>query len=277
MFSEFIDNFDASYLMPIAGLCLLGYWLLKTSLGRTALINSQPRRNWMPSAFPWVFLLMWFCVTVIIVFIIDYLTAKSSDQEVVFVQTVAQTLVNAAFSIAALIAAKNFFARRLKGFGLNFRKIPKDIVFAFAYLFAVIPVVYAALRLTFLIGKLIFGSDFEIEPHEQIEMIHDYTQPAIQMAILIGGALVTPFFEEVLFRGLIQTTIRSYNIRPWLAIAITSVIFTLLHPSGLQPAVFVLGMLLGYAYEKSGSLFRPMFIHALFNGMTLITAINASR
>jgi membrane protease YdiL (CAAX protease family) len=276
MFREFFDNFDASYLIPLSGLCLFGYWLLNTSLGRKALTNSQPKRNRMPSVFPWAFLLMWFCVTIISVFIIDSLTAKSSDQKGVFIQTIVQALVNVAFGIAALIAAKNYFARRLKGFGLNFRKIPQDIIFAFAYLFAVVPVVYAVLQVTFVIGRLVFGGDFQIEPHEQIEMIKNYTQPAIQAAIFISGAIVTPFFEEVLFRGLIQTTIRSYNIKPWPAIVITSVIFTLLHPSGLQPAVFVLGMLLGYAYEKSGSLFRPMFIHALFNGMTLIVAISAS-
>jgi membrane protease YdiL (CAAX protease family) len=26
---------------------------------------------------------------------------------------------------------------------------------------------------------------------------------------------------------------------------------------------------LGYAYEKSGSLFRPIFMHVFFNGMTM--------
>ncbi len=276
MFKEFIYNFDASCLIPISGLCLLGYWLLKTSLGRRALIDSWPRRNMMPSAFPWAFLLLWLCVILIAAYIIDFLTAKSSEEKLIFIQTVTQAVINIAFAIGALIAAGNFFARRLKGFGLNFRKIPKDIIFAFSYLFAVIPVVYAVLQATFIIGKLIYGGDFQIERHEQIELVQNYTQPAIQAAILIGGALVTPFFEEVLFRGLIQSTIRSYNIRPWPAIVITSVIFTLFHPFGLQPAVFVLGMLLGYAYEKSGSLFRPMFIHALFNGLTLITAISRS-
>ncbi len=276
MFDEFFDNFDASYLIPISGLCLFGYWLLNTSLGRRALIDSRPRRNRMSSAFPWVFLLLWFCITIIAAFIIDSLTAKSSEQEVVFIQTVAQALINVAFAFVALIAAGKFFARRLKGFGINLKKIPKDLIFAFSYLFAVVPVVYAALQATFVIGRLVFGGDFQIQPHEQIEMIESYTQPAIQAAILISGALVTPFFEEILFRGLIQSSIRSYNIRPWPAIVITSIIFTLLHPSGLQPAVFVLGMLLGYAYEKSGSLFRPMFIHALFNGLTLITAISRS-
>jgi membrane protease YdiL (CAAX protease family) len=276
MYREFIDNFDVSYLIPLSGLCLFGYWLLKTSLGRSALAGSRPRRNSMPSAFPWIFLLLWFCVIIIATFIIDFLTAKSSEEKLVFIQTVTQAVINAAFGIGALMAVRSYFVRRLKGFGLNFKKIPKDIIFAFSYLFAVVPVVYAVLRATFLVGKLIFGADFQIEPHEQIEMIKDYTQPAIQAAILISGALVTPFFEEVLFRGLIQTTIRSYNIKPWPAIILTSIVFTLLHPSGLQPAVFVLGMLLGYAYEKSGSLFRSMFIHALFNGISLIAAISQS-
>jgi membrane protease YdiL (CAAX protease family) len=37
------------------------------------------------------------------------------------------------------------------------------------------------------------------------------------------------------------------------------------------PALFVLGVGMGYAYEKSGSLWRPIFIHALFNGVTILS------
>jgi membrane protease YdiL (CAAX protease family) len=30
---------------------------------------------------------------------------------------------------------------------------------------------------------------------------------------------------------------------------------------------------LGYSYEKSGSLLRPIFMHALFNGITIAAAL----
>jgi membrane protease YdiL (CAAX protease family) len=228
----------------------------------------------MPAAFPWFFLLLWFCITVLASFIVNSLTAESSDDRQVFVQAVVQAVINTAFGIGALIAARGYFARRLKGFGINFKKIPADFLFALGYLFAVLPVVFASLQATLLVGRLIYGGDYQIAQHEEIQLVRSYTQPAIRTAILVSGAIITPFFEEVLFRGLIQSTIRSYVLRPWLAIVISSVIFAAVHPSAHWAAVFVLGMLLGYAYEKSGSLFRPMFIHCLFNGLTILAAIS---
>jgi membrane protease YdiL (CAAX protease family) len=35
-----------------------------------------------------------------------------------------------------------------------------------------------------------------------------------------------------------------------------------------------LALYLGYAYEKSGSLLRPIFVHAMFNAMSVITVLN---
>jgi membrane protease YdiL (CAAX protease family) len=110
--------------------------------------------------------------------------------------------------------------------------------------------------------------------------------------------------EEILFRGLFQTMIRTFlEHRPaslgsdqihlwrtksetclttvkirnkaWLAIAICSVIFATIHTNAAHwPALFVLGACMGYSYEKSGSLFRPIFIHSLFNGVTIVAALN---
>jgi len=276
MFREFIDKFDVSVLWPILGLCLFGYWLIKTSLGRRALVDSRVRRNIMPAVFPWAFLLLWFCVAVVSAFVVDSLSAGASEGRQVLLQVITQCIINTAFGIGALIAARNYFARRLKGFGIDFKKIPKDILFSFSYLFAVLPVVFAALQATLVVGRLIYGGDYQIERHEELELIRSYTQPSIRAAILISGSIVTPFFEEIMFRGLIQSTIRSYVAGPWLAIIISSAVFTIVHPQAHWAAVFVLGMLLGYSYEKSGSLFRPMFIHVLFNGLTIMLMINQS-
>ena len=106
---------------------------------------------------------------------------------------------------------------------------------------------------------------------------------------------VVPLLEEMLFRGLFQTTIRSYiesfrslmvrESKPekeqakyingaWLAIVISSLLFTINHANaGHFPALFVLGVCLGYSYEKSGSLFRPVFIHAIFNAISVIATL----
>ena len=37
------------------------------------------------------------------------------------------------------------------------------------------------------------------------------------------------------------------------------------------PALFTLSMGIGYAYEKSGSLWQAIFVHAMFNGWTVLS------
>jgi len=44
--------------------------------------------------------------------------------------------------------------------------------------------------------------------------------------------------------------------------------------AGHWPALLVLSMSMGYAYEKSGSLFRPIFIHSIFNATSIIATLN---
>ena len=84
-----------------------------------------------------------------------------------------------------------------------------------------------------------------------------------------------PVFEEFLFRGLIQSTARSYLKSPWLAIIATSLLFALMHLPEHWPAIFILSLAIGYSYERSGSLFRPIFIHIMFNTANVCAALLA--
>jgi hypothetical protein len=93
--------------------------------------------------------------------------------------------------------------------------------------------------------------------------------------IVFTTIVVVPFAEELVFRGMLQTLLRSYIVRPWPAIIIASFIFIIFHIDTLHwPALFVLALCLGYAYEKSGSLFRSIFIHSMFNALSVVSALN---
>jgi hypothetical protein len=109
--------------------------------------------------------------------------------------------------------------------------------------------------------------------HQGIDIVTESTVVSLQVIVIVGAVVIAPVSEELLFRGLFQTTLRSYSERPWLSIFITSLIFASVHENVTHwPALFVLAVGMGYAYEKSGSLWRPIFIHALFNGLTLLAA-----
>ena len=53
----------------------------------------------------------------------------------------------------------------------------------------------------------------------------------------------------------------------WLAVAVTSVMFALVHPLWTAPIIFFLAMILGYVYERTGNLWAVILLHATFNSI----------
>ena len=95
--------------------------------------------------------------------------------------------------------------------------------------------------------------------------------------VLLGLSVVVmaPLSEEVFFRGLVQSMLRRYLHRPWVAVVVTGLLFSLLHwPYWYSmPALLALGIAIGYNYERTGRLWAPILIHALFNALNLALKI----
>ena len=264
----------------LAGLILFGLWLLKTSFGRNALADSKPRRNNMPSYLPFIPLFIWFVATSLAVAVAPHLVGDLQGWQGAFLDNLVRS-AGAITAIAVIIfLARVFFARRLKGFGLNVKTIHKDFLAAFVNLLSVWPLVMTAIVATIFFGKLIYGQDFEVQQHEELELITAYSQLPLRILIVILAIVIAPLLEEMLFRGLFQTAIRSImetrNLNgAWPSILISSALFAMVHANTAHwPALFVLAVCLGYAYEKSSSLLRPVFIHSFFNAATLIAVLS---
>ena len=277
MVKQFADIISVTNIIYLTGLALLTWWLLKTSLGKNALVDSAPRRNSMPLYMPFIPLLIWFGGVSLTISITRKLLSDLPDWQSAFLDNLI-LCVGALVSITVIIfLVRASFARRLKGFGLNVKTIHKDFSAAVVNLLAVWPPLIFMIVLTTLFGKLIFGQQFEMQQHEELKMITAYPQLAVRMMIVITAAVVVPTFEEMLFRGLFQTMLRSYLLKPWLSIVITSGLFAIVHAdAGHWPALFVLSMCMGYSYEKSGSLFRPIFIHCLFNAISITAVLHSA-
>lgn len=274
---EFAETITATDFIWLAGLILFACWLLDTSLGRKALADSLPRRNSMPPYLPLVPLMLWFGGVAMGVVLVQKLTPGLLDWQKIFRDHLVMS-IGAVVTIAAMMfLAHVHFHRGLKGFGLNIRTIVKDFFMAIVNLLAAWPIMMAAITMTLFFAKLISGADYELQQHQQLEMITEYPQLPLRVMIVVLAVIIGPLLEEMLFRGFIQTTMRSFfNIRnsAWPAIAASSAFFALMHADpGHWPALFVLGVCLGYSYEKSGSLFRPIFIHIFFNASSVATAL----
>jgi len=252
----------------------------------------------MPIYLPFIPLFIWFGPIPIVIHIVEGLTADLRDWQSIYIDHLI-FCIGAIITIAVIIfLARATFARRLKGFGLNAKTIHKDFLAAPVFLLSIWPLLFVMIELTTYFGKSIWGHDYEMPQHGELQKITTYPQLPLQILIIITAVLVGPVLEEALFRGLFQTMIRSYLEQKtedrrqkteassilhypssiigrgtWLSIVISSIIFTMIHQNPAHwPALFVLALCLGYSYEKSGSLLRPIFIHCLFNAIT-ITAV----
>lgn len=85
-------------------------------------------------------------------------------------------------------------------------------------------------------------------------------------APVIVAALLAGFGEELLFRGVLQAWLAG-GLGPWIALAIASAIFGLLH--AVSAAYFavatVMGLYLGLIYQVSGNLLLASLVHALYD------------
>jgi membrane protease YdiL (CAAX protease family) len=288
--SKIINN-----VVYLPGLFLFGYWLLKTSLGRNALADSMPRRNNIRPLLCLIPLFIWFGPVPLAIQITRILAADLQDWQKAFLENFIYVLGALVVMAVIIFLVRAGFSRKLKGFGLNVRSIHKDFFAAFANLLTIWPLMMAAMIVTLFFAKLIYGPEYQIPRHEQLKVLTDYPQLQLRILTFVVAAVVAPVLEEMMFRGLLQTVIRSYletrNVIPpqnglespcltaggnraWIAVLISSFLFSIVHGNIPHwPALFVLGVCLGYAYEKSGSLFRPIFIHAFFNATSVILVL----
>jgi membrane protease YdiL (CAAX protease family) len=282
-FKQLTETVTIDHLFTLLGIGIFSVWLARTSLGRKSLVDAPVRRNSLPPALPFLPFFLWLLGTVVAQSLVVTFVRPVTGVPKIFQD-------NLVFSAVALLTAFGlvlplasvFFARGVRGFGLRLRTVPKDLGAAFVHLLAVWPLVLAAIIATTQIGQLIShlssGRDFEMPKHEALQMMTEYSSVSLDVLLALMAVVVAPLVEEMIFRGLFQSMLRSYLGRPWLAIVLTSILFALVHGNATHwPALFMLSLGLGYAYEKSGSLFRSMFMHAMFNGIAILGALLESQ
>lgn len=114
--------------------------------------------------------------------------------------------------------------------------------------------------------------DIILPEHSTLQSLEDTSAPQVQWFLWIGAAVVAPVCEELFFRGILQSFLFRELRRRGLAIVMTAGAFALVHMSVAQtlPALFLMGVLLGVLYERTGSVVSVMAVHALFNIKTLV-------
>jgi len=91
---------------------------------------------------------------------------------------------------------------------------------------------------------------------------------------LLSYTILAPVFEEVVFRGVLYSTLRRQWNAP-LAMLVSALIFALAHGYGTfgLVTIFWSGLLWAWAYEKTGSILPGMAAHALNNSLVCATVL----
>ena len=96
------------------------------------------------------------------------------------------------------------------------------------------------------------------------------------LALAISGFLVVlagPFAEEVFFRGFVLSGL----IRRWgpvMGLVVSAVIFSIAHANlAILIPIFVAGLLIGWLYLRTGSLWSCFWIHGAQNAVAFIAAL----
>jgi membrane protease YdiL (CAAX protease family) len=183
------------------------------------------------------------------------------------------------------------FPGLIRRLGLDPTRIPQAIGPAILGLLVAVPLVmWVLLGLQELYRRI--GYEHPVQ-HEMLQRLGETARPAVRWAIVAGATVAAPIFEELLFRGGFQTLLRrgfggirrgqvdqarvSSPVAVWAAIIVASLLFAMIHEAWMAPAIFALSLCLGYAYERTGNLWVPILMHAIFNAVNVVASLYAAR
>lgn len=98
--------------------------------------------------------------------------------------------------------------------------------------------------------------------------------PPLFIAAVILSLVLAPCVEELFFRGVLYQALRRRGGKV-LAIAGSALLFTVIHArSSVAPELFLLGVILAMAFERTDSLYPSMGLHAAYNGAIFVLALH---
>ncbi len=120
-----------------------------------------------------------------------------------------------------------------------------------------------------------FGFRPPVEPIQ--ELIFNESHPGVLALTVVLACFVGPLTEELFFRGVLYGALR-HRVSQAAAILISAALFSLIHTNvlGFIP-IMLLGCLLAYVYERTGSLASSLAIHILHNSLLMGLALSFRR
>jgi membrane protease YdiL (CAAX protease family) len=125
-----------------------------------------------------------------------------------------------------------------------------------------------------LVGVLLGDPPPELGHRVLIELLDDLTLENL-LTVCFAAVVYAPLAEELAYRGFAQTVLgdRLGRHRRGLTIGLVALLFAAMHLPAVTwhalPGLFVLGVVWGAMYERTGSIWGPIAAHAVFNALNL--------
>jgi membrane protease YdiL (CAAX protease family) len=151
---------------------------------------------------------------------------------------------------------------RLAALGLSLRHFFRNVFYGIAAYIALIPALVLVLA-----GTAFFVSMIKYVPPKQpvVELFLKETNAPLLFYTSIFAAVFGPIIEELFFRGFMYNAFKA-RLGVLGSMIVTAALFAALHSHavGFLP-IMVLGMLLAYIYEKTGTLVASITVHMAHN------------
>jgi membrane protease YdiL (CAAX protease family) len=209
-----------------------------------------------------------------------------------------------------VIANRTIRVNGLAELGFTRRRIGRGVLAGLVGSLVAVPLVFVASMVTEFVWQSLHYS--HPSEHELLNVLGKSSNPLLGMVLVASAVAIAPLFEELLFRGHLQTLLtyawvrlgarprRGFEVIPldagfaappvaevprpepsvrmrWVAVILTATLFSLVHPLWMRPPIFVLAICLGYAYERTGNLWTTITMHAVFNGVNTVLFMTLMR
>jgi len=242
----------AAGLFFLAGGLLLVRWFAKG--GPASIAKKRIRYNRIPYYIPFLLVFVWIIAITGISQLLESFFPGENAEGSEITAYVAIVLVEVAMITFFLCLARKNFARGLRGFGLDIRTLPRDICSAVINYITVFPLVFLGLLAVVWIGRMVKGEDFQMQQNEGLGILLE-SSTSQQCFLVVAFIVIVPIFEEMLFRGLLQSVLRQFAGKAWIAIITASTVFAFLHPP----------------------MHWPILVHAIFNAANVAGTLLSSQ
>ena len=159
--------------------------------------------------------------------------------------------------------------------------IPATVLMGLGVMIISLPLIETMSTLGNLLQRWLEGGEHDPIGHATLQILVNSSKNTWWWVIAGGAVLLAPLIEEILYRGIVQQSLRRLKVNRWLAILLTSGLFALMHIAVLPDstmiaglmALFTVSMVFGWLREQTGRLIAPILAHVVFNAVNLTLAL----